>query len=68
MPIRTCTFGSQLDVANALEAQVNLGTTINIATTELPDAGIGQTKVAMIVHEILQVRRADFLCALDDEL
>ena len=58
----------QLDVAHPLEAEVDEGLALFVDAAELPDAGVGPAKIGVIGGEVGQVRRADLLFALGDEL
>src|SRR5690606_12697447 len=68
MPVETRAFRTKLDVADALETEMNLRSPVDVATAELPDAGIGGTQVLVLEREVHQAWRADLLLALDDEL
>ena len=68
MPVRACSLRSQLDVADALQAEVDLGLAVDIAAAELPDAGIRLAQVLVVIDEVLEVHRAHLLLTLDDEL
>ncbi len=58
----------QLHVEQALHAESDLGDALPGDAAALPDAGVGSEEAAVLFHELLHVRAADLLVALDAEL